>query len=728
MAFDAGTAYMDVLPETSSFGRSLTSDLQRQSKGLAGRMGGIGKTLGKGLAVGVSAGIAGVGVLGKLAIDAAVEAEKIAAQTQAVIKSTGGVAGITAKAVGAMSERLMNLSGVSDETIASGTNMLLTFRNIRNEVGGEFVGTLDKATMATLDMSVAMGKDMQSSAILVGKALNDPIKGLSAMSRVGIQFTESQEKAITKMVEAGDTVGAQTIILKELETQFGGSAKAAGETFGGQMDILKERVGNVLEELGFKLIPVLSKVVEWLGDHLPTAIKFGEQAFQVIGDVVAKVRGWFDGLGGATEGLSAKFGGVVAFVQEQWPKIQEIIASVVDVVMTLWRQWGDEFVAIVKRVWSFIGQIISNALDIIMGIFDVFAGLLTGDWSRVWDGIKGIVGGVWETIKDIVSNAFGVLREIFGAVLSTLREIWGNTWDTIKNTAADIVGWVLAFLTEGFRNFLAFFIVVAGGIVDAAATAFGWIPGVGDKIKDFQNKFHETTSDILEGLDRQIDKFHRWGEDSKDAVDGVITSWQDLRAEVKKGFPKMAAFSFVGGDGLGIVPSGPAGTPTAMFNALAAAVPGPQSISSGYRPGAITSSGNPSLHGIPPPWNAVDVVGANLLQFAQAAAASYGPHFRELIFTPLGYSIKNGVKVPPIAASDHFDHVHMARLGFHGEVSVPTLFLAGEAGRERVDITPQGKAGMPAATFNFYGPVFADQRQFEAAVVQAFDAAVRRYG
>ncbi|MES2155937.1 MAG: hypothetical protein V4510_12455, partial [bacterium] len=66
--------------------------------------------------------------------------------------------------------------------------------------------------------------------IKVGKALNDPTKGLTALSRVGILFTDQQKKQIKALQKSGDLLGAQKIILKELGTEFGGSFAAKGKT------------------------------------------------------------------------------------------------------------------------------------------------------------------------------------------------------------------------------------------------------------------------------------------------------------------------------------------------------------------------------------------------------------------------------------------------------------------------------------------------------------------
>ena len=70
---------------------------------------------------------------------------------------------------------------------------------------------------AVLNFSVALGTDAESAAIQMGKALNDPILGISALGRAGVQFTESQKEMIATLVESGDVVGAQSIILAEFD-------------------------------------------------------------------------------------------------------------------------------------------------------------------------------------------------------------------------------------------------------------------------------------------------------------------------------------------------------------------------------------------------------------------------------------------------------------------------------------------------------------------------------
>jgi len=211
--------------------------------------------------VGGAAALGGLVATLKIGVDEFMAAQKVMAQTGAVLKSTGGAANVTSKRITSMAESIMKLSGIDDEAIQSGQNLLLTFTKIRNETG-KGNNIFDQATLAMTNLSVAMDKDLSSSAILVGKALNDPVKGVGALSRAGVQFTASQKDTIKALVESGNVMGAQKMILKELETQFGGSAEAAGKTLPGQLNILKETFRNLAADLIAGFIPAVSRGAE----------------------------------------------------------------------------------------------------------------------------------------------------------------------------------------------------------------------------------------------------------------------------------------------------------------------------------------------------------------------------------------------------------------------------------------------------------------------------------
>jgi hypothetical protein len=249
----------------------------------------------------VAAGAAALGGLVKtLQVGTAefMENQKVVAQTNAVLKSTRGIAKVTGAEIESLAESLMMKSGVDDEAIQSGQNLLLTFTNIRNEVGKDN-DIFNQATKATLDLSVAMGKDMTSAAILVGKALNDPVKGATALTRAGVQLSQAQKDQITAFVESGRVLEAQKIILAELTTQFGGSAEAAGKTLPGQLNILKQTFNNLAGDLVARFMPSIARAATALIGFIqrfadaPTLKARVEVITDSIGGVFRKILNWW---------------------------------------------------------------------------------------------------------------------------------------------------------------------------------------------------------------------------------------------------------------------------------------------------------------------------------------------------------------------------------------------------------------------------------------------------
>ena len=104
-------------------------------------------------------------------------------------------------------------------------------------------------------MSVALGEDSKNASIQLGKALNDPILGITSLKRVGVSFTQSQKDQIKVLVESGHKMKAQKLILKELQTEFGGAAAAAATP----MDKLKATLQILSETIGRKVIPFVDK-------------------------------------------------------------------------------------------------------------------------------------------------------------------------------------------------------------------------------------------------------------------------------------------------------------------------------------------------------------------------------------------------------------------------------------------------------------------------------------
>jgi hypothetical protein len=257
--------------------------------------GGMGDSLKKlagelGLTVSV-AGLAGGAIaLLKSSVDAYGESELVAAQVNAVLQSTGGIAGVTAQEVDRLADSLSQMSGVDDEAIKRGEALMLTFTKVGKDV-------FPAATEAALNMSMAMGTDLQGAIMQVGKALNEPIQGAAALRRVGVQLTDAQEEQIKAFMAVNDVASAQAIILGELNTEFGGVAKMMGDTTVGATNKLKVAWGNLMETMGEGSAGVWRDTVETMTDVVTntektisasnsynSAIERGSQLMEIYGN------------------------------------------------------------------------------------------------------------------------------------------------------------------------------------------------------------------------------------------------------------------------------------------------------------------------------------------------------------------------------------------------------------------------------------------------------------
>lgn len=386
-----------------------------------------GKSFKQKLATGAK--VASVALLGGLAVAAKagfsemLEGQKVSAQTEAVLKSTGGAAKVTADQVSELAGALMRKSGIDDEAIQSGANLLLTFTRVRNEAGkGRDV--FNQATTAALDMSVAMGTDMKSASIVVGKALNDPVKGLTALQRVGVTFTQGQRDAIKAMVAAGDTAGAQKIILGELRKEFGGSAEAAGKTMAGQVKIAQQTLLNLAGSIVSSLMPVLTTLAQWLGT-VADWMSRNQTATKILVGVLA----------GLATGILAVNLATKAWALAQAALNVVLAANPIGLVVLAVAALALGLVVAWKKSETF--------RDIVTGAFDAVsdaASTVRGWIQRIVEKVQEVISwGGWDTIKRIAMAPFAAIKlevqavsTVVGAIITAAQAVigWGG-WGTI---------------------------------------------------------------------------------------------------------------------------------------------------------------------------------------------------------------------------------------------------------------------------------------------------------
>lgn len=183
-------------------------------------------------------------------------------QVKAGLKSTGESAGISFEEIEESAIKTAHGVKYAQDEILGMQSVLLTFPSITKS-------SFQPATDIILDMSTRLGQDLKSSAIQVGKALQDPIRGVTALRRVGVNFNETQIETIKHMVTTNHLASAQALIMKELNLEFGGSAAAgaasdAGFRYKKGLEEIRYEVGRLVVQLQEQLMPAALKFLEWI--------------------------------------------------------------------------------------------------------------------------------------------------------------------------------------------------------------------------------------------------------------------------------------------------------------------------------------------------------------------------------------------------------------------------------------------------------------------------------
>lgn len=289
-----------------------------------------------------------------------VEAES---KLASVLESTGNVLGVTQKELSTYASELQNATGVSDDLITNSQALLATFTKIGSDV-------FPRATEIALDLSKAFGQDLKSSTIQIGKALQDPIQGVSALRRVGVQLSEEQTDMIKNFVELGDVASAQKVILGELETQVGGVARAFGKTTVGQMDVFKENLGDLSEGLGEAIMVGMAPFVEQANKffqknktQIINIMKNLPELFldtiKLVADILKKGFSW-DNLKDTVANLALGF--VKAF-KNVFTKFPKMFMAVLDFLLAPVQNFGEWLGSVFKNVFGKVGNFFIDVLN-----------------------------------------------------------------------------------------------------------------------------------------------------------------------------------------------------------------------------------------------------------------------------------------------------------------------------------------------------------------------------
>jgi hypothetical protein len=522
--------------------RDLGKATKRAQSSLS-KFGGVAKKMAKIAAVGATAAAAGAVVVGKALFDASETAGTSNARIEQVFKSMnqfGGGATKAASRVTKLSDTMARQTGIDQNVIKSGAAVLGTFSNISksaDKVGGTFDKTLGLAT----DLSAAGFGSVESASQMLGKALQDPTKGLTALRRVGVTFTEGQQKQIKAMQEAGNVAGAQKVILKGVQGQVGGVAKATANA----SDQIRVGFSQIVEKVGLKLVPVfkmltdfalnvllpafekhvspaLVKLGNWMGDDGVMAARKLVAGFK---DVVARVKdvvGWIVKNRDWLSALAVAVGAGVAAWQLYVFVTKGIPAIMLAMKGAMIAAAGAQKALNLAMKANPIGLVITAIAALVAGLVWFFTKTKTGQKivKAAWSGIKKAMSAVstwWtKTAWPAIKAAIKAMGDWFGKVGRAVGRVWramgdgiGRVWKWIKRNVIDrfVLGLKvlrLAFLLARDRVSSAF-----GKMRDRLARIGAWIR---EKV-----------------FGRMRDGLHRMRDGFRNAKDGIGRIWEGLR-------------------------------------------------------------------------------------------------------------------------------------------------------------------------------------------------------
>ena len=358
----------------------------------------IGKSIAK-LGAGVGAGI-GLAAAGTTAF--AVSALKGAEAAQIAQNRLDQVAksmGIFGAEAGSVSERLGKFAeanelslGIDADVIKATQAKLLTFKELAltaDTVGG----AMDRATMAAVDLAAAGFGSAETNAVQLGKALNDPIKGITALGRAGVTFTAQEKEKIKTLVESGNILEAQNTILSAIETQVGGTAKATASSF----EILRLAGAQVMDEVGFALMPAFEEFADVLvTDVAPILADLGKNLGPALASTLELITDVIKQATDPTTDLGKSFAGV----DEAFRLLVDVLKggrSDLDTTTDTLGGLADALNFVITTLASFIAFLKSfgPALDALMkGDFATFQKWLTSDPIEFVAGLEKAEGAV----------------------------------------------------------------------------------------------------------------------------------------------------------------------------------------------------------------------------------------------------------------------------------------------------------------------------------------------
>ena len=485
--------------------------------GLGGKIGGFAKVA----AVGLGGAAAAAGGFMAKAISGASDLEE-------TLSKVGVVFGDAKDQVVADAEFMAKSFGIPKQAFldASASIGLIGKASglAKAEVGPFSTGLARLATDASSFFNVPLEEALMAiQSGLTGEA--EPLRRFGVLLNEAAVEEEALRLGLIKTGEEmtdGIKVQARASLITKGLADANGDLERTQGSLSNRLRELKGRAENFASSVGSAVIPLLLKfmdVGENLGKKLGPAFSYIAEVAGFIGPAfMAAFSGegvTSDGIVGVAERVGVALRAIVDWVKKNWPEIKKIITEtmktvqavikgVVEVISTIWENFGDQIMDVIEAAWTFVKKTIDAALKVIQGIVKVVTGIIKGDWSQVWEGIKMILAGAWDFIVARVQLAIDIVKSILSVAWEIIKSGVSAAWDGIKSMFASAWDGIIGIVRGGVASIVDTFLGMAGSLVSIAEKAFGWMPIIGDDVRRAARAFEEfrdRTNAALRGTD-----------------------------------------------------------------------------------------------------------------------------------------------------------------------------------------------------------------------------------
>ena len=197
------------------------------------------------------------------------------------------------------------------------------------------------------------------------------------------------------------------------------------------------------------------------------------------------------------EGIKAKFDEFGQGIVDRLNALGFEFEDITEVMKAVWDGFCEVLAPIFEGVFQQIGNILSAALDVLTGLFDIFAGIFTGDWDMVWQGVQEVFGAVWDFVVATFENWISTFTSLADTVLGWFGTDWETVWTNVKTFFSDTWNAISSFFSGILTGIKTFFTDTWNAIVSFFS---GILSGIYSSVTGTMTEIHDTFTNIWDSI------------------------------------------------------------------------------------------------------------------------------------------------------------------------------------------------------------------------------------